>query len=301
MVALSCAIDALRSANQLLEEPAYAWQLASIDGEFTVSSSAINLPGHGLGEIVSPDMIAICGGDRSHEYRNTQLVHWLHLQAQAGKIIGSISDGAFVVAAAGLFDNVASTIHWKCLDAYREKFPDLEVNASILELSSHRFSCAGGTSSLDLMLHFIRTDFGDEIAARVADNYFHDTIRDESRVQHVTSAFRLAGRNPVLADALLLMEENLETPLPISEIARRLTISRRQLDRIFNENIQTTPKNHYKELRLSRASGLLVQTGLSVTEVAMSCGFQSASHLAKYFRPSYGVTPGEYRKANRVI
>ena len=150
------------------------------------------------------------------------------------------------------------------------------------------------------MLHFIREDFGDDVTARVSDNYFHDTIRDGSNVQHLTSAFRLAGRNPVLADALLKMEENLESPLAISDIANSLNISRRQLDRIFSEHVHATPQSLYMELRLSRASGLLVQSGLSVTEVALSCGFHSASHLGLHFRKRFGASPGEYRRNSRA-
>jgi len=300
MVAFSCAIDALRGANQIINEDYYAWHAISADDQQTQSSSLISLPTAALEEVCPTDVIAICGGDRSHQYENQALTSWLQQQAKDGKRIGSISDGAFVAADCGLFDLCSSTIHWKCHDAYRERFPNLDIKPSIMEISRNRFSCAGGTSSLDLMLHFIGEDHGREVASQIARNYFHDTIRDRSSEQHVTNAYRLAGRNPVLAEAMLLMENHLENRLSILQIADLLKISRRQLDRIFKRELECSPQQFYRHLRLTRASGLLLQTNMTVTEIALACGFQSASHLGKFFQDRFNLTPGLYRRENAI-
>jgi len=146
------------------------------------------------------------------------------------------------------------------------------------------------------MLHFIRSDHGNEIAGTVADNYFHNSMRDASQTQHVTNAFRIASRSRELADALLLMEGNLETPLSTPQISQSLGIPRRQLDRLFKRHLDTSAQTHYRELRLARASGLLSQTGLSVGEIALGCGFHSASHLGKFFKPRFGVTASQFRR-----
>ena len=301
LVALSCAIDALRAANNIADKPLYEWRMVSVDGNEVISSSSIALQTKHIDEAETPDVIAICGGDRSHQYSNSQLTAWLHHMAAESKTIGSISDGAFVVAQTGLFNSVPSTIHWKCQDAYRERYPDLDIKPSMIEISGKRFSCAGGTASLDLMLHFIREQHGSSIAGMIADNYFHDTIRDESSVQHITNAYRIAGRNPQLADALLLMESHLENPLTIADISESIDISQRQLDRIFKKFVGTSPQSHYRDLRLTRASGLLAQTGLSISEIALGCGFHSASHLGKFFKKRFGMNPREYRNRSFSI
>lgn len=298
LVAFSCAIDALRGANQILGEASYAWHAVSADGATSTSTSGIEVPTSNLTTLAPPDVIVICGGDQSHNYQSAVLTNWLHSQAKQGKRIGSISDGAFVAADAGLFDAVPSTIHWKCFDAYRERFPDLDAKPSIMEVSSKRFSCAGGTSSLDLMLHFITEQHGAEVSSQIANNYFHDTIRDGSSEQHITNAFRVAAQKPTLSEALLIMEQNLEVQMPIAKIADQVKISRRQLDRIFKREFDETPQTIYRNLRLSRASGLLLQTGMSITEIALACGFQSASHLGKYFSIRYEATPSTYRRQN---
>jgi len=300
MLSFSCALDTLRSANFIIGHQYYCWQTVTPIGESIVSSSAVTLQTENIDAITTPDVIAVCGGDRSHFFKSSNLTRVLNEQAKRGCKIGSFTDGAFVVAETGLFDKTPSTIHWRCYDAYRERFPDLDIKPSIMEISKNRFSCAGGTSSLDLMLQFIRDDHGADVVAQIANNYYHDTIRDGTREQHATNSFRAASRNPVLGNALLLMEANLENPLAIKSIAKRLGISQRQLDRIFNEHIGVSPHIHYRELRLTRAWGLLLQTGMSVSEIAVGCGFQSASHLAKYFTARFGATPGQYRKQNVI-
>lgn len=298
LVALSCAVDTLRAANIELEDQAFGWQLIGDSAGSVQSSSGIDLGTTPMDQVKHCDAIAIVGGERSHLFENQSVTDWLRANAQRGVSIGSISDGAYIVARAGLFDLCPSTIHWKCLTAYREQFPDLDIRATIMEITDNRFSCAGGTASLDLMLKFVLEQAGPDIVARIADNYFHDVIRGDDRVQHMTSAFRYAGRDLVLGKVLLLMEENLENPFPVSLLAMRTNTSTRQLDRIFRRHLKQSPSNVYRDLRLSRASGLLKQSGLPVSEIAVSCGFQSASHLGKFFKRKFGETPLRHRRNN---
>jgi len=295
LVALSCAIDVLRAAN--IEAPAaqFKWALLG-DGQTSVaSSSGIELPCMKLHEAGQFEAVAVCGGERSHLFKSDEIESWLKDQARKGMLVGSLSDGAYVVAAAGLFAKSRSTIHWKCQSAYRERFPNLDIRMSILEIDGNRFSCAGGTASLDLMLHFASRVVGGQTVGRIADNYFHDVIRGDDQVQHNISALRFAARNTKLSEALLIMEAELENPVPIFEIAERLDISHRQLDRLFRRHLGTSPTHHYLEMRLLRASGLLKQSELSVGEIAVGCGFQSASHLGRHFKQRYGQTPGKFR------
>ncbi len=296
LLAVSCALDALRAANIGTEDDTYEWQLAGVDGGTVPSSCGVPLPVMPLGELQNSNVIAVCGGDSSHNYESTELTRWLRAQAQRDISIGAISDGSFVAAAAGLFYGHRSTIHWKCQDAYRSRYPDLDIRASILEFDRRRFSCAGGTASLDLALHFIREDLGDDAMIKITDNYFHDTVRDNNQGQHMAEAYRHANRSRVLADALAIMTANLDRNLSIAEISDRVGTSHRSLDRLFRKHLDATPGQHFRNLRLSRASALLVQTSLPVSEIALSCGFATASHLGRYFRDAYTMTPKQYRQ-----
>lgn len=301
LVALSCAIDVLRAANVELGKEVFTWHLAGslerglLTGK-VISSSGLALDATDHSDIPDCDVISVCGGEKSHLFECERTDTWLRQQARQGKTIGSISDGAFVVAQAGLFAGCRSTIHWKCLSAYREQHPDLDIRTSILETDGMRFSCAGGTASLDLMLNFVRQATDKETVGKIADNYFHDVVRGADQVQHMTSAYRFAGRDQLMTDTLLLMEAHLETPLRIAAICRQIGVSPRKLDRMFAKHLGTTPSAYYREIRLTRASGLLKQSQLRISEIAVGCGFQSSSHLARHFKKMYGRTPMQQRR-----
>ncbi len=295
LVALSCAIDALRAANAEADRALFQWTLAAESVGEIASSSGISIACIDVQETGSVDVVSVCGGDRSHLFASNKIDTWLKSRGRGITMIGSISDGAYVVAQAGLFDTVRSTIHWKCQSPYRERFPDLDVRTSIMEIDKNRFSCAGGTASLDLMLYFIAREMDNGIVGKIADNFFHDVVRNEEQLQPVTGGYRFAARNRTVSDALLIMEAELETPSPISNIAERLNVSHRQLDRLFKRYLETSPGQYYRDIRLARAAGLLRQTGLSVGEIALGCGFQSSSHLSRHFKARFGATPHQHR------
>jgi len=302
LLALSGAIDVLRAANLESASSVYEWQLLGAEGSAVDSSSGLSMSCAGLPSLGDHDLqrlplsVVVCGGDTSGVDDSGVLVSWLKSLADLEVSVGSISDGAFVVAHSGLFDNHRSTIHWKCLDDYRARFPHLDSRATILEMDRQRFSCAGGTASLDLFLQFVLQDLGTEIVARIANNYFHDTLRDSSISQNVADAYRFAGKSRVLAEALRIMAQNLEQPLTIAEIARLSGTTHRSLDRVFGRYLMLSPGKYYRQLRLNRAANLLLQTGLSVSEIAAACGFGTASHLGLHFKEVHRLSPGKFRK-----
>ena len=297
LVALSCAIDVLRAAKLEAPHKNIGWHMLGGTTGTVESSSGISLDVAGISSTPDLSVVAVCGGDRTHLFQDAGVEGWLKRLARSGVKVGSISDGAFLLARTGLFDRCRSTIHWKCQTAYRELFPHLDARTSILEIDGARFSCAGGTASLDLMLRLLTDVIGPETAGRIADNYVHDTIRGAGQTQTAADAFRFAGRDPLFRRALFLMAQNLEAPIPIATIADRTGVNHRQLDRMFRRHLRCAPSTHYRELRLMRASALLKQSGLSVSEIAAGCGFQSASHLGRHFKQRFGETPSLHRRA----
>ena len=301
LVALSCAVDVLRAAHLEMPEEGFEWRFVSADGAGRVRSSAgIELDVGSLASAPGADAVAVCGGDRTHAFRDGRSEAHLRRQAADGLAIGAISDGAFLVARAGLFRRSRSTIHWKCQTAYREAFPELDIRASLLEIDGARFSCAGGTASLDLMLHFVRQRLGDVAAARIADNYVHDRLRGDDEAQPLAAGLRLTRLDPMLAAAVRIMQRSLEAPTALDAVADELSITPRRLNRLFHRHLGRAPSQHYRLLRLERAAGLLRQSGLSVGEIALACGFQSASHMARHFGPAYGTTPSAFRNGERA-
>ncbi len=86
-------------------------------------------------------------------------------------------------------------------------------------------------------------------------------------------------------------KSNLEEPLSPSLLAKQAGLSTRQLERLFRRYLDRSPKRYYLELRLKKARSLLLQTDMSVINVALACGFSSPSHFSKCYRAFYGRTP----------
>ncbi len=102
---------------------------------------------------------------------------------------------------------------------------------------------------------------------------------------------RLGLSHPKLVAAVAVMEDNLEEPVSPEALAREIELSSRQLERLFRKYLQCTPARYYLDLRLKRARSLLRQTTMSVLDVAVACGFASASHFSKRYRDLFKRTP----------
>jgi AraC family transcriptional regulator, glycine betaine-responsive activator len=297
MMPFTAAVETLRAANRVSGKALYRWRLHSDDGHAVTASNGIAvMPEVGLSRGGWPDLLLVCGGLDAHRYDRTTTLSWLRLAERQGTQVGAISSGTHVLARAGLLAGRRCTVHWEDLAALKEAFPDLEVSGAIFESDQGRWTCAGGTAALDMMLHYVAGAQGDRLAAAVASIFIHDRVRTPGDEQPLAHRIHLRNRSPRLAAALRLMESHIEEPLPAAEIAARVQVSPRQLERLFRRHLGCPPRRHYLELRLGHARRLLLQTGLSVMEVALASGFASQSYFTKCYRDLFRLTPGMERR-----
>jgi transcriptional regulator GlxA family with amidase domain len=154
-----------------------------------------------------------------------------------------------------------------------------------------RYTAAGGAASTDLMLKLIARKHGTELANLVADQMIHTAIRADSDEQRLSIPARIGVRHPKLAAVIARMESHIEEPVSPVLLARDVGMSTRQLERLFRRYLNRSPKRYYMELRLGKARNLLMQTDMSVINVALACGFTSPSHFSKCYRALYKTTP----------
>ena len=180
----------------------------------------------------------------------------------------------------------------------KEEFPELDVTNNLFEIDKDRYSCSGGTSSLDLMLNIIIENHGSNLAKSVSDQLIHERIRYSSDYQRMSLRSRLGVSHPKLLSSVSIMEENLEEPLSHKELSKKANISLRQLERLFNKYLSCTPNQYYLKLRLERSRNLLLQTSMSILSVALASGFSSASHFSKCYKFFYGMSSSYAMKNN---
>jgi AraC family transcriptional regulator, glycine betaine-responsive activator len=292
MMPVTSAIEPLRLANRLADKQLYKWTLHSIDGQPVAASSGILTMTNGdLENIASDAAVIVCGGLNIQHHTDKRLLSWLRKTSRRGVDIGAVCTGAHVLAEAGLLDGYRCTIHWENLPGFTEAFPDIDVTGGLFEIDEDRFTSAGGTTALDMMLSLITTQHGPDMAAQVAETILHSPIRHHSENQRLSLPARIGARHPKLVSIIEKMEENLEDPLSPSLLAKQAGLSTRQLERLFRRYLDRSPKRYYLELRLKKARSLLLQTDMSVINVALACGFSSPSHFSKCYRAFYGRTP----------
>ncbi|MBT4890460.1 MAG: GlxA family transcriptional regulator [Rhodospirillales bacterium] len=296
MIAYASAIEALRHANYVSERTVYEYVTCSMDGEGVKASNDVTLQvDASLADAGKLDMVVVCSGWNVKNYVTRELLAQLRRLVTHGAHAGAICTGSYILARAGLLDGYRCTIHWENLSSFSEEFPKIEVVPELYEIDRTRYTCAGGTAAIDLMLHMISSHAGHKVATAAADQLIHHRIREGNEGQRMALRSRLGVSHPKLLAVISDMEENLENPVNCTELAKNVGLSTRQLERLFNKYLGLAPTRYYLKLRMDRSRFLLLQTSLSVLDVALACGFISASHFSKCYREHFNRTPSEER------
>jgi AraC family transcriptional regulator, glycine betaine-responsive activator len=292
MMPVTSAIEPLRTANRVSNKTLYKWTLHSLDGQpVTASNGLVTMVNGDIESIPQDAAVMVCSGLNVQHNTDKRLISWLRKTARRGINIGAVCTGAHILAEAGLLDGYKCTIHWENIPGFAEAFPDIDATGGLFEIDDDRFTSAGGTTALDMMLSLISSQHGQELAAQVAEAVLHAPIRHHSENQRLSLPARIGARHPKLIAIIEKMEENLEDPLSPSLLAKQAGLSTRQLERLFRRYLDRSPKRYYLELRLKKARSLLLQTDMSVINVALASGFSSPSHFSKCYRGFYGRTP----------
>ena len=292
MMAFASALEPLRLANQVSGRKLYDWKLASEDGkDVTCSNGTVLRVDMGLSEITRDDTVLVCGGIDVVEATSKAVLNWLRREARRGAAVGGLCTGAWVVAKAGLLEGKRATIHWENQDSFTEDFERVKLTKSVFVIDGNRLTSAGGTASIDLMLRLIARDHGEALANTVADQLIYNSIRTDQDTQRLSIPTRIGVRHPKLAQVIGRMEANTEDPISPAKLAEEVGMSTRQLERLFRRYLNRSPKRYYMEIRLQKARNLLMQTEMSVINVALACGFASPSHFSKCYRAHYQTTP----------
>ena len=299
LLSFACAIEPLRIANRMAGRTLYSWISVGEGGGSVRCSNGVEFLLDGdLGEIARDDTVMICGGIDIHRATTRRVVSWLRREARRGVPVGGLCTAGHTLARAGLLDGKRATIHWENQDSFSEEFDEVTLTKSVFVVDGNRMTTAGGTASIDLMLKLIADDHGEELAGNVADQLIYSSIRTDQDTQRLSIPSRIGVRHPKLGQVIQIMEQNLEEPISPALLAREVGLSTRQLERLFRRYLNRSPKRYYMELRLQKARNLLLQTDMSVINVALACGFTSPSHFSKCYRAMYETTPYRERGAH---
>ena len=212
-----------------------------------------------------------------------------------------VCTGSFVLSRIGLMRERRCCVSWYHHRDYLEEFPDHEpVADQLYVVDRDRITCSGGAGVADLAAFLIERHLGAACAQKTMHILLIDKARPPGQSQPQPPTSSEPGGGAIVNDrvrrALLLMEQNLSPPLSVEQIARRLSVSTRQFERLFREATGMNPTGFYRILRLRYGHWLLRNSARSVTSIALETGFADCAHFSRQFREIYGISPSELRR-----
>ncbi|MGC5036588.1 MULTISPECIES: GlxA family transcriptional regulator [unclassified Streptomyces] len=226
-----------------------------------------------------------------------ELIDALREAHRAGARMVSLCTGAFALAEAGLLDGRRATAHWMHTAQLAERYPKVEVDASVLYVDEGDvLTSAGLTAGLDLCLHLVRRDLGAHVANQLARRMVVPAHRPGGQAQFIELSVP-ARDDEGLAPVLAWARAHLDRPLTVADLARRAAMSPRTFYRRLQAATGTTPLQWLLDQRLGRARSLLESTDLPIEKVGELSGLGTANNLRHHFLRHLGVSPGDYRRA----
>lgn len=275
----------------------YRFETASIDGKpVRTQYGGLLSPQGDVRSLPKAGTIVIPGWSGISDPVPAELVTALRRAHGQGARLVSICSGAVVLAATKLLDGRRATTHWRYADAFKSRFPEVELDPDVLYVDNGQvLTSAGSAAGLDLCLHLVRRDFGSEMANVVARRLVIAPHREGGQAQFVPKPVVPKKRN-ALSPLLDRMRKSLDEQHSIAELASNVGMSERTFLRRFKAATGTSPNEWLTEARLQHARELLERTDLSIDLVAYRSGFGTATTMRHHFRLRLQTSPIAYRK-----
>lgn len=301
LLPFSAFIDALRLAadeGDHSEQIHCRWTVMGHDLRKITSSSGVAIePWETYRDPAEFDYIVVVGGLLSETlHGNQHIIDYLKRVDRAHIPIIGLCTGSFAMIRAGLMQNRRCCVSWFHHKDLTDRFTDvIPVADQLFVDDGDRITCAGGAVAADLAAYIIERHLGQSWARKSLRILVMDSPRPANAPQpQPTSDYQV--KNKSVVRALLLMEQNLSRPLSTDEIANRLNISKRQLERLFVHDTGESLQKFYRAIRLSYGLWLLQNTPRSITDIAQECGFADTAHFSRAFRSVFAKRPTEYRQ-----
>jgi AraC family transcriptional regulator, carnitine catabolism transcriptional activator len=289
-LALTLITEPLFIANWLCGKRCFQWTTLSVDGTPVTSSSRMVLPVDRslAGDMAFDIILVVASFDSRAAATQRPLLQWLRRAARSGVQVGGVETGAEIVAAAGLLQGVAVPVHWYNISGATERLPNLRMTRELYVHAPGRPLSAGGTATLDLMHGLIARSAGPALADEVALHLLADRPRPATQAQPGLAGPLPAAKDDPAAMVLHLVQNALDDPMSVADLARRAGLSARHLQRVFKGRFGVGVSRMQLDLRMAAAHQLVQQTDVALTEVAAACGFASLSSFSRAYRARFG-------------
>jgi transcriptional regulator GlxA family with amidase domain len=294
---LAGVVDVLRLSNRISNRDAFRWNYRSASGGTIRCSGDALIETETLEQRSAADYAIVLGNaDASHPALSIASVLSTYTARQARVIL--LSEAASRYISDKREDGAKHTTHWENRAVLLERLGLFDTKSALAVDAGAIVTCAGMGATVDVMLSIVAQHLSSATLMTVADILLHERIRHYNTLQPFGGRAALATGDADLDTCVGLMQENIEFPLPIAEIADKTGVSKRSLERKFHSVLRTTPNGYYRELRLGKANNLLLNTDMSINEIGLACGFPSG--FSAIYKTTFGMTPNAARRKGRT-
>ena len=297
LMALSSAVEPLRSVNRLVGEVRYEWVLvAHRPGPVAASNGFEVKAAYGIADAPPADLTIVVASLEVEDFRQHAMLEHLRRLRSKHQLIGAISNGTLILARAGVLAGRRVTIHWEMHQELAAEFPDLDICSNLYCWDVDVMTAAGGSAAMDMMLELIAARDGRDAAVDVSEQFLHGPARPANGMQRQDVRWRYRVTDRRIETAIRVMEDHLTSPLRITRVAELAGLSERQLERLFAEAFGQCPSQFYLELRLKEARSKLLGSSDTLEEIAEAMGFSSQAHFSRAVKAWCGASPLAIRK-----
>ena len=292
-------IEPLRASNEISDTKSFEWKLFSENADKVEASAKVAFETDGkIEEIEKLDALILLSPPNA-DFINSRSVGVIRRLERHGCTIGAVSGGVFLLAKAKVRPNIRYSVHWCYAAAFTNQFPNNISSEQVIETDRNIMTASGAAAAFDLALLLIRSRLGSSVAAEVACWFQHPIMRNQDVKQVIPSLNELEGLEemPELArKAISLVNQKINYPLQVNDIADEIGITSRHLSRIFKEATGESPRKYFRKLRVNAARQMILYTNEKIGEIALSVGFSSASILRSHYIDLFSLSPEEERK-----
>jgi transcriptional regulator GlxA family with amidase domain len=282
-------------ANLLRGEQAYEFHLVSQSGGavmssqgFSVNSSRWRAEGYDT---------VIVSGYLELETPQASLLELVRTAAANSRRVVSLCVGAFVLAEAGLLEGKRATMHWLHAPAFRQRYPQVQLEEDrLFVVDGQIWTGAGMSAGLDLALAMVENDLGSDLARRIARKLIIYQRRGSEQSQ-LSALLELDPKSDRIQLAMAYARENLTDDLSVEALAEVARLSPRQFSRVFREETGKTPAKAIESLRLEAARVMMETSRHPVEVVAKATGFGDRERMRQAFLRAFGKPPQAMQKA----
>lgn len=286
--------------------PLYRFRMVQGEPGVLRSQGGLSIQSQGGLRLLNGASLIIVPGWRDHrEPPGPELKRALRRAHERGSRLLSICTGAFVLAAAGVLDGRSATTHWRYVQAFRDRFPKVNLQPEVLYVDEGDvITSAGSAAGIDACLHVVRKDHGSAVANIIARTMVTPPHRSGGQAQFIPAPVARGDGGLMALGMAPVMEwarSRLQGPLRVCDLAARAAMSERNFLRRFRAQVGVGPKEWLRRERVAVAQHLLERSGKRLETVAGEAGFGSVTALRAAFRDIAGGPPTQHRKQFRML